>query len=418
VRLQLALVTAPLRLGSVIGALALTTTCGRARAQPATAPDSLNTSSRPATAPASARESSFTEHLAVDYGQYADTDHVFVETPSIRGTVSDPTAGWSVGGQYLVDVVSAASVDIVSTASRRWQEVRQEGSVEASYEPKAFGVQANGTLSDEPDYVSWSGGGAITQDLVNHNVTWLLGYARGHDIAGRTGTSFSVFSRVVDRNAFKAALTLVLSPTTVASLLGDLILENGDQSKPYRYIPLFAAGTNVPRGAPIDLVNNLRVSARPLEQLPLSRQRYGLTMRVAHRYHLATLRLDERLYVDSWAMKATTTDARYLFDLSRRVELGPHARLHAQTAVDFWRRAYSFGPGFDYPALRTGDRELGPLVNLTGGWTLRTGLGTDANPTSWVLGFDLNATSTQYLDDLYLTRRVSALGVVTLETDL
>jgi Protein of unknown function (DUF3570) len=415
-RLQLG--ASPVRLGVVIGGLTLTTMQGRAGAQASPDADSFKTASPPATAAASAHASSLSEHLATEYGQYADTDHVFVETPSIRGTVYDPTAGWSVGGQYLVDVVSAASVDIVSTASRRWQEVRQEGSLEASYKPKAFGVQANGTLSDEPDYVSWSGGGAITQDIMSDSVTWLLGYARGHDVAGRTGTSFSVFSRAVDRNAFKAALTLVLGPTTVASLLGDLILENGDQSKPYRYIPLFAAGTNVPRGAPIAFVNNLRASARPLEQLPLSRQRYGLTMRVAHRYHLATLRLDERLYADSWAMKATTTDARYLFDLSRRVELGPHARLHAQSSVDFWRRAYLFGPGFDYPALRTGDRELGPLVNLTGGWTLRTGLGADANPTSWVLGFDLNITSTQYLDDLYLTRRVSVLGVVTLETDL
>jgi hypothetical protein len=414
VRLQLV----ALRLACAIGALALATTLRQARAQPSGDPQSSTTPSPPATATGNSHEASLTEHLSAQYGQYVDTDHVFVETPSITGTVSDPTAGWSVGGQYLVDVVSAASVDIVSTASRRWQEVRQQGSLEASFRPKTFGVDASGTVSDEPDYVSWSAGGAVTQDLLNKNVTWLLGYAHGHDIAGRTGTAFSVFSHVIDRNAFNAALTLVVSPTTVASLIGDVILESGDQSKPYRYIPLFASGTNVPRGLPINLVNNLRVSARPLEQLPLSRQRYGLTMRGAHRYHLATLRLDERLYLDSWAMKATTTDGRYLFDLSGRVELGPHARLHAQTAVNFWQRAYLFGPGFEYPALRTGDRELGPLVNVTGGWTLRIGLGADANPNSWVLGFDVNATWTQYLDDLYLTRRISALGGVTLETDL
>ena len=166
-------------------------------------------------------------------------------------------------------------------------------------------------------------------------------------------------------------------------------------------------------------MNALRVSARPLEQLPLSRQRYALTMRLAHRFHMATLRLDERLYVDSWAMKATTTDARYLLDLGRRRR--DSDRTHACT-----RRPPStsgsartvLGPGFEFPALRTGDRELGPLVNVTGGWTLRVGLGKDANPTTWVLGFDLNATSTQYLDDLYVTQRISALGGVSLEADL
>jgi hypothetical protein len=227
-----------------------------------------------------------------------------------------------------------------------------------------------------------------------------------------------VFSHVLDRNAFNAALTLVLSPRTIATFVGDLVLEDGDPSKPYRYIPLFSPGTNVPRGAPIALVNELRVSARPLEQLPLSRERYAITARMAHRFHLATLRLDERLYTDTWAMKATTTDAMYLLDLSRRVEFGPHARLHAQTAVNFWQRAYLFGPGFEYPALRTGDRELGPLVNVTGGFTLRLGLGSEANPNSWILGFDLNATSTQYLDDLYVTSRISVLSGMTLETDL
>lgn len=381
----------------LVGAAALE---GSARAQDAPNPSSVD------------------GHVGLEYGQYADTDHVFVETPSVSGTVSDPVKGWSVGGQYLVDVVSAASVDIVSTASRRWTEVRQEGGLQASYKPRTFGAQASATVSDEPDYLSLSAGGAVTQDLANKNVTWLLGYAHGHDVAGRSGTPFSVFSRTIDRNAFTGTLTLVLDPATITSFVGDLILENGDQSKPYRYIPLFAPGTQVPRGASIDLVNSLRVSARPLEQLPLSRSRYALTARLAHRYHLATLRLEERAYADTWLMLATTTDARLLFDVGSRVELGPHLRVHAQTAVDFWQRAYIYGPGFQVPGLRTGDRELGPLVNATAGGTLRIGIGSDATPTSWVLAFDLNATTTQYLDDLYVTNRISAIGGVSLETDL
>ena len=367
---------------------------------------------------AQSHESPVNEHLTSEYGQYADTDHVFVETPSLSAAVSNPTAGWTVGGHYLVDVVSAASVDIVSTASRAWHEVRQEGSVEGSYKPKTLGVQANAAVSDEPDYLSLSAGGAVTQDLSNKNVTWLLGYGYGHDVAGRTGTPFSTFSHAIDRSALSGVLTLVLGPTTIGSILGDAIFETGDPSKPYRYIPLFASTASVPRGASIDQVNSLRASARPLEQLPLSRQRYGVTFRLAHRYSRATLRLDERLYTDSWTMKATTTDARYLMDLGPRVETGPHVRLHAQSAVDFWQRAYTFGPGFEVPALRTGDRELGPLVNLTGGWTLRVGLGSEATPSSWVLGFNMNVTSTQYLDDLYVTDRLSALGGVTLEADL
>jgi hypothetical protein len=361
--------------------------------------------------------SSLDANVALDYGQYADTDHVFVETPSLRGQVTNPTAGWRVDGQYLVDVVSAASVDIVSTASRRWNEVRNEGSLQGAYKPKNLGVQASGSVSDEPDYLSWSLGAAVNQDLADRSVTWQLGYVHVHDIAGRTGTPFSVFSHVIDRNAISGSLTFILSRSALATVVGDAIFDSGDDSKPYRYIPLFAPGTAVPQGASVDLVNALRTSARPLEQLPLSRQRYALTGRLAYRFGLATLRLSERLYADSWQMLATTTDARYLFDLSQRIEMGPHARAHAQSDVDFWQRAYVLGPGYQVPALRTGSRELGPLVNLTAGWTARIRVGAIPAPTAWFLGFDLDVTSTRYLDDLYLTQRTSVLGAVSLDAD-
>ncbi|MGH7285902.1 MAG: DUF3570 domain-containing protein [Polyangiaceae bacterium] len=373
------------------------------------------------TPPPSDSRSDINVKATSDFATYADTDHVFVQTPSIAGAVSNPNAGWSLDGSYLVDVVSAASVDIVSTASRRWEEVRQAGVLNAAYKPSTLGASASANVSSEPDYLSWTAGGAVTQDLFAKNFTWLFGFYHSHDIAGRTGTPFSTFSHALDREAFKGGATLVLDRATLASFVGDVIVESGDPSKPYRYIPLFAPGTNVPKGAPIDLVQSLRASARPLEQLPLHRDRFAGTFFLEHRFARSTLRGDERLYIDTWSLKATSTDARFLFDASRRVETGPHARFHAQTSVNFWQRAYTLGTvasGFDYPALRTGDRELGPLVNVTGGWTLRIGVGSDPTPKSWVLGFDANLTSTRYLDDLYVTSRISAVGGVSLEASL
>ncbi|MEO6576505.1 MAG: DUF3570 domain-containing protein [Polyangiaceae bacterium] len=349
---------------------------------------------------------------------YADSDHVFVVSPTIAGSFAKPTAGWSFGGRYLVDVVSGASVDIVSTASRRWEEIRQVGAVDAAYKPGNFGIAANANISSEPDYLSLSAGGTVTQDLLAKNLTLLLGYNHGHDVGGRTGTPFSVFSRKLDREGIKTGLTYVLDHATILSIVGDLGIEHGDPSKPYRYVPVFAPGTSVPKGASIDVVTQLRLSARPLEQLPLTRDRYALAARIAHRFGGATLRVDERGYVDSWGLKASTTDTRLIFDLGRRVELGPHVRFHVQSAVDFWQRAYVMRPGFDFPALRTGDRELGPLVGVTGGGSFRYGTGPSANPRASVLGFDLNLTTTQYLDDLYLKSRISRLGAVTWEVQL
>lgn len=261
--------------------------------------------------------------------------------------------------------------------------------------------------------------GSIQQDFADKNATLFLGFNHGHDTAGRTGTPFSVFSNVLDVEAFKGGLTWVINRATLASVIGDFVLETGNPSKPYRYIPLFAPGTYVPVGASVALVTSLRVSERPIEQLPLSRDRYALSFRLAHRFkRKSTLRLDERLYTDSWGLKASSTDARYLVDLGRRFEAGPHVRIHAQLPVDFWQRAYTFGPGYQYPALRTGDRELGPLTGVTGGLTVRWKLGPPAHRTKWVLGLDVNVTETHYFDDIYIIDRVSTVTGLSLEAEL
>jgi len=423
VRLQLkaglARVASLFAIGSLVLALG-----GVARAQPppdeapAEAPAEVASPATAAAGNESAPARRYVVRASSEVGGYADTDHVFVVTPTVAGSVADPVAGWSVDGRYLVDVVSAASVDIVSTASRRWEEVRHAGTLGGTYKPGSFGVSVNGAGSFEPDYTSLAGGVLLTQDLLDKQLTLLGGYDYGHDVAGRSGTPFSVFSRTIDRHGVKAGASLVMSRSTLATALVDAVFEAGDSSKPYRYISMFAPGTDVARGASIDTVNALRLAERPLEQLPLSRNRYALTLRLAHRFSASTLRLDERLYHDTWGIEATSTDARFLVDVSPRLQLGPHVRVHAQTPVDFWQRVYVVGPGYDFPALRTGDRELGPLVNLTAGGTLRVGIGSSAAPRSWLVGFDVNLTSTQYLDDLYVTHRLSVVSAIMLEAEL
>ena len=375
-------------------------------------------SARPEEAPPPPVARSINVRATSEVSAYADSDHVYVVTPTIAASVVNPTAGWSVNGRYLVDVVSAASVDIVSTASRRWEEIRHVGSADVEYKPGEWGFRGSANVSSEPDYLSVTGGAAVVKDMMDKHITLLGGYSYGHDIGGRTGTSWSLFNRILDRHALKLGGTFILNRTTVASVVVDTIFERGDPSKPYRYVPLFAPGVDVPKGASPSLVNQLRLSSRPLEQLPLSRDRLALSGRIAHRIEPVTLRADERLYGDTWAMVASTTDLRAVFDVSRRVELGPHVRFHVQKAVSFWQRAYVLNPGFDYPALRTGDRELGPLWSATGGGSLRWKVGASEHPESFVLGFDANLTTTQYLDDIYLTNRISGIGAFTLEMEL
>jgi len=84
-------------------------------------------------------------------------------------------------------------------------------------------------------------------------------------------------------------------------------------------VPMFTSevAERVPIGLAIDAVNANRLPIRVLEQLPTNRQRWAVAGMIAHRFSSSTLRAEERLYIDSWGLKASTTDAQYLVEVHR-----------------------------------------------------------------------------------------------------
>jgi hypothetical protein len=391
------------------------------------APDRPSTASASATPPDIARkgtlEDGTTKRASMEFATYNDSDHVTVVTPSIALSIEN-TSGAALHATYLVDVVSAASADIVSSASSRWKEVRHAGSVTAEYKPHDFGVSVGTSVSSEPDYLSYGAFATVTKDFDEKNWSLFFGYGFSHDTIGRCGdygtcTPFAVFSRDLLRGSFNGGVDLVVDRRSLASITADVIVENGDQSKPYRYVPMFSQGVaaQVQKGESIDQVNQLRLPERPLEQLPLSRRRLAVTGRYAHRFDGSTVRLEERLYDDSWGLVASSTDARWIFDLGSRFALWPHARFHAQNEVSFWKRAYVSGaaPGWNLPEYRTGDRELGPLWTVEGGLGAKLYLGPASAPEQWALQLTGDAMYTSFLDDLYLTSRTAILGALGME---
>jgi hypothetical protein len=366
-------------------------------------------------------EDATTKPVSFEMGAYKDNEGVTVFTPSVSLGIEN-VDGASLHGSYLVDVVSAASVDIVSTASPRWQEVRHASSLYGQYKPKDFGVGLGGSVSNEPDYLAYGGFATLTHDFDEKNWTLVFGAGLGHDTVGRCGgldhpcTPSSVFSRDVWRGSFSGGANLVLDRASTLAATADVVLERGDQSKPYRYVPVFApdvAGT-IENGESPKEVNAKRLPEKPLEQLPLTRDRFSLTFRYARRFDGSTLRLFERGYRDSWGLTASTTDARWVFDLGRRFAVWPHARFHFQREVNFWKLAYVSAPGWNLPEYRTGDRELGPLWTAGGGAGVQWSLGKTADPDAWALQFAADAMYTSFQNDLYITSRVAMLGSLSL----
>ncbi len=349
---------------------------------------------------------------------YADTDHVTVVSPTAGIGADNPLNGLSFGGSYLVDVVTAASADIVATATPIWREVRHAVSANLGYKPGNFGAAVSGSASIEPDYLSVTGGGTLTWDTFDKNLTWMFGYGYGHDIAGVHQTSFDVFRRDLDRHQINGGASWTVDRATLATLVADVVLEQGDQSKTYRFVPMFNPGTaeSIPVGATIDLVNDKRAFERPREQLPLSRERFALTFRLAHRFTSSTIRLEERGYADSWSLYASTTDLRLLWSVSDRFSFGPRGRFHVQTGTDFWQRAYELVKvegSLVPPSIRTGDRELGPLYSFSGGLAASLDLSGAAGDGTRVLSLVGDGMYTAYEDALYLTDRTALFTALT-----
>ncbi|MDF2695156.1 MAG: hypothetical protein K0S65_3539, partial [Labilithrix sp.] len=274
------------------------------------------------------------------------------------------------------------------------------------------------SASYTPDYFSRGAQASGILDL-DDDKTWTLsaGFGFARDTIGRTGTSFSEFSRELDTYSASVGLARVIGPRTLGSLVADGYLERGDQSKPYRYIPLFLPSDigRVGRGASVDTVSSLRIGPRPLEQLPLSRERVALTARISHRFDGLTVRAEERLYGDTWGMPASTTDVRLYFDIGRRVIAGPTLRAHVQGKTGFYRRAYAAGGPNDVPAFRTGDRELGSLFSLSTGGALRIGLAAHPEPMAVAIGLTVDGTYTSFADALYVTHRYAGLAALSFE---
>jgi len=364
---------------------------------------------------ASAAASDFNFRVGTELSGYHDDMAVDVVTPATNFNMEHVTGGWGVGASFLVDVVTAASPDIVATASPRWREVRWVPAIHGHIKVDDWDFALRGNLSHEPDYIATAVGATVTAELVQKTVVPSIGYEFSHDINGKVDTPFEVFSTVIDRHAVNLGLGLVLTKATFGSLAYTMVFEKGDASKPYRHVPMWEVDVapGVEPGLVIDAVNFFRAVEHPLEQLPTSRKRFALAGSVAHRFSGSTLRASLRTYLDTWGTKALTADGRYMIDIIKELRMWPHLRLHGQTAANFYERAYVRVVQPDgstaLPAWRTGDRELGPLVAATGGGGMRWDFG---ERRAFGLTLTGDVAYTRFLNHLFVEDRIGLFGAL------
>ncbi len=357
--------------------------------------------------------------VGVEMSAYTDSTAVHVLTPAINAAVVSPTGGWNVGGSYMLDMVTAASPDLVSTASRPFREERHAASLSGGYKFSFAQVGVNGNASSEPDYLSRTLGGNLSTELADKTITPRVSYNYSWDTIGYRNTPFDQFSRMLTTHAIEAGITFVMSPTTLLVTGMSMSFERGENSKLYRFIPMFPAdiAARIPPGASIALVNQERLSVRPRDFVPQQRDRFAIGARVNHRFSSGTLRVEERFYTDNWGIKASTTDARYMHDLGERLRVWPHLRIHAQTGASFYQLAYAAavdgdGTPVEIPRFRTTDRELSPMVAFTTGGGARIALTSEKASTQYAIVVSGDVMYNRYFRSLFILSRTAVWGTV------
>jgi hypothetical protein len=282
---------------------------------------------------------------------------VTIDGPSllVRKKVAE---NYSVSANYYVDMVSSASVDVVTTASP-YTEERRQASLGFDMLQGKTQYSLNFTGSDESDYTAKTASFDVSQDFFGDLTTMSFGYAQGWDEVRRRGDS--EFAEDVDRRTWRIGLSQVLTPDLLFGLSWELVSDEGFLNNPYRSVryldPESASGF-----------------AYQAEVYPHTRTSNAAAMRT--RYFLpyrAAVHGEYRFFTDTWGIDANTVELGYTHPWGERWIFEFGYRWYDQGAADFYSDLF---PRADAQNFLARDKELSTfsshMLSFGTTWTLPT----------------------------------------------
>jgi hypothetical protein len=270
---------------------------------------------------------------------YTDNDHTTVVSP-LAAIARDAWKGGTLSASYVADVVSSASIDVVSNATTRMNDFRSE--ITAGLLQKLHTTTLSGAYvySVENDYQSHNVELGFSQDLLDKNSTLALGYSLSANDVYRTGDQ--LFHRKLLVNGASASWTQVINRATIAQLSYTLSYGNGYWASPYRFVR-------------IETPDLMQIELKVPETAPQERYRHAAV--IALNRHLgrdSALQGDYRFYADNWGLLAHTIQLRYFISFGD-VTLRFRERFYHQSGASFFRSHYTVDSIQPY---MTADREL------------------------------------------------------------
>ncbi len=252
----------------------------------------------------------------------------------------------SVVGNYYVDMVSSASIDVVTTASP-YTEEREQWSLGVDYLRGNTTMRVSYTSSEESDYDAATYGFSVSQDMLGDLTTLTLGYAMGDDLVRRSDDP--LFERDLDKQMYSIGVTQILTKNLITTLNFETITDEGYLNNPYRSVRYADAGSALGYSFEPELYPNTRTS----NALGL-RARYYLPYRAA-------IEGEYRYFIDTWDIEGHTMAVTYTHPWRDFTFTGKF-RYHTQTGAHFYRDLFS---GSQVTNFRGRDKELSPLQSYT-----------------------------------------------------
>jgi hypothetical protein len=252
----------------------------------------------------------------------------------------------SLVGNYYVDMVSSASIDVITQASP-YTEERKQWSLGVDYLHGNTTMRAGYTTSEEPDFDAETFSFSVSQDMFGDLTTLTLSYALGDDLVRRSDDP--TFEQPLDRQIFGVGITQILTKNLISALNIETITEEGYLNNPYRSVRYFDPNSAIGYSYEPELYPNTRTS-----------NAVGLRMRYFLPYR-AAVEGEYRFFTDTWDIEGHTGSISYIQPWKDFTFTGKF-RYHTQTGAHFYRDLF---PRSQATNFRGRDKELSPLTSYT-----------------------------------------------------
>ncbi|RPI13050.1 MAG: DUF3570 domain-containing protein [Lysobacterales bacterium] len=253
---------------------------------------------------------------------------------------------YSVSANYYVDMVSSASIDVVTTASP-YTETRTQASLAVDMLNGKTQYSASYTNSDESDYTANSASFDVSQDLFGDLTTVSFGFSQGWDEVRRNGDDS--FAEDVDRRSYRLGVSQIATPTLMLGFGFETITDEGFLNNPYRSVRYLDPDS--PAGFAFQ--PEVYPSTRTSNAAALS-ARYFLPYR-------ASVHGEYRFFTDTWGIDAHTLTAGYTHPIGKQWILETGVRWYDQSAADFYSDLF---PRADAQNFLARDKELATFTSL------------------------------------------------------